>query len=129
MLGPNFDAALKPDELEAWNAFKAVVTQFLGNEKSPNYQLLINNLLQSYKRLGCNMSLKIHFFRSHLAFFPVSSGDVSDEHAERFHQDIGYLEKRYQGKWSQAMLADYCWTLKRDTAVTGYKRKSSGKMF
>ena len=51
MLDPNFDAALKPDELEAWNAFKAVVTQFLGNEKSPNYQLLINNLLQSYKRL------------------------------------------------------------------------------
>ncbi|UYV72095.1 hypothetical protein LAZ67_9001801 [Cordylochernes scorpioides] len=24
------------------------------------------------------------------------------------------MEKRYQGKWSPGMLADYCWTLKRD---------------
>jgi hypothetical protein len=24
------------------------------------------------------------------------------------------MEKRYQGKWSLSMLADYCWTLKRD---------------
>ncbi|GBP82684.1 hypothetical protein EVAR_27009_1 [Eumeta japonica] len=24
------------------------------------------------------------------------------------------MEKRYQGKWSLNMLADYCWTLKRD---------------
>lgn len=129
MLDPNFDSVLKPDELEAWNAFKAVATQFLGNEKTPNYQLLINNLLQSYKHLGCNMSLKIHFLHSHLDFFPANLGDVSDEHGERFHQDISCLEKRYQGKWCQAMLADYCWTLKRDSAVTGYKRKSSGKMF
>ena len=73
------------------------------------------------------MSLTIHFLQSHLNFFPANLGDISDEHGERFHQDIGCLEKRYQGKWSQAMLADYCWTLKRDTAVTGYKRKSSGE--
>ncbi|UYV83331.1 GVQW3 [Cordylochernes scorpioides] len=25
------------------------------------------------------------------------------------------MEKRYQSKWSPGMLADYCWTLKRDT--------------
>ncbi|UYV84810.1 hypothetical protein LAZ67_X003586 [Cordylochernes scorpioides] len=32
---------------------------------------------------------------------------VSDEHGERFHQDISSMEKRYQGKWSPGMLTDY----------------------
>lgn len=37
---------------------------------------------------GLNMSLKIHFLHSHLDFFPENLGDVSDEHGERFHQEI-----------------------------------------
>ncbi|UYV70837.1 hypothetical protein LAZ67_8000790 [Cordylochernes scorpioides] len=52
-------------------------------------------------------------------------GAVSDEHGERFHQDISSMEKRYQGKWSPAMLADYCWTLKRDLPQAKYRRKST----
>ncbi|UYV77393.1 hypothetical protein LAZ67_15000847 [Cordylochernes scorpioides] len=32
----------------------------------------------------------------------------------RFHQDISSMEKPYQGKWSPGILADYCWTLKKD---------------
>ncbi|UYV68012.1 Transposase [Cordylochernes scorpioides] len=42
------------------------------------------------------MSLKIHFLHSHLDFFPDNLGAVSDEHGERFHQDISSMEKRYQ---------------------------------
>ncbi|UYV84383.1 hypothetical protein LAZ67_X001983 [Cordylochernes scorpioides] len=42
------------------------------------------------------MSLKIHFLHSHLDFFPNNLGAVSDEHGERFHQDISSMEKRYQ---------------------------------
>jgi len=61
------------------------------------------------------MSLKLHFLDSHLDFFPENCGAVSDEHGKRFHQDISSMEKRYQGKWNCAMLADYCWTLARDT--------------
>ncbi|MFP3032588.1 MAG: hypothetical protein ACEY3M_16215 [Wolbachia sp.] len=34
------------------------------------------------------MSLKIHFLDSHLEFFPKNVGAVSDEHGERFHQDM-----------------------------------------
>jgi hypothetical protein len=36
---------------------------------------------------------------------------VSEEHGERFHQDISSMEKRYQRKWYSAKLANYCWTL------------------
>jgi len=48
----------------------------------------MQELLTSYKTMGCNMSLKIHFLESHLDFFPETLGEVSDEHGERFHQDI-----------------------------------------
>lgn len=50
----------------------------------------------------------IHFFDSHLDFFPENLGAVSDEHGERFHQQISTMEKGYQGIWSSNMLADYC---------------------
>jgi len=52
------------------------------------------------------MSQKLHFLHSHLNFFPENCGAVSDEHGERFHQDICSMEKRYQGKWNCAMLAE-----------------------
>jgi hypothetical protein len=57
-----------------------------------------------------------------LDFFPDNLGAVSDEHGERFHQDIAGMEN--QGKWSPSMLADYCWTLKRDVPQAKYARKS-----
>ena len=50
------------------------------------------------------MNLKIDFLESHLDFFPENLGEVSDEHGERFHQDIMTIEKRYQGKWTSGML-------------------------
>ncbi|UYV80311.1 hypothetical protein LAZ67_18002370 [Cordylochernes scorpioides] len=93
--------------------------------KVENYRDIVNDLLLSYKALGCNMSLKIHFLHSHLDFFPDNLGAVSDEHGERFHQAISSMEKRYQGKWSPAMLADDCWALKRDLPQAKYRRKST----
>jgi len=94
----------------------------LGFRRAQNYEL-VNNLLQSYQTLGCNMSLKIHFLHSHLDFFPENCGAMSDEHGERFHQDVSSIEKRYRGKWNRAMLADCCWTLARDAPTMEYKRK------
>ena len=73
------------------------------------------------------MSLKMHFLHSHIDFFPENLGAVSDEHGERFHQDISVMESRYQGKWSASMLADYCWTLYRDDPDAKHKRKSNSK--
>jgi len=61
--------------------------------------------------MRCNASLKIHFLESHLDFFPENLGEVSDEHGERFYQDVMATERRHQGKWTASMLADYSWTL------------------
>ena len=87
------------------------------------------DLLTSYTDMGCNMSLKIHFLESHLDFFPENLSEVGDEHGERFQQDILAMEKRHQGKWTSSMLADYCWTLKRDVPEPNSWRKSYASTF
>lgn len=81
----------------AWLSFKTVVKGFLRNTKDKNYDSLVKNMLENYRKFGCNMSLKIHFLYSHLIFLPDNLGDLSEEQGERFHQDIKEVERRYQG--------------------------------
>jgi hypothetical protein len=59
------------------------------------------------------MSIKVYFLHSHLDFFRSNLGAVSEESGERFHQDILVMEKRYQGRWDEAMMGDYVWGLVR----------------
>ncbi|UYV75022.1 hypothetical protein LAZ67_12002126 [Cordylochernes scorpioides] len=80
----NFQNSLNEVETAAWNSFRNVCKNFLGSVKVENYREIVNDMLLSYKALGCNMSLKIHFRHSHLNFFPDNLGAVSDEHGERF---------------------------------------------
>ena len=119
-----FERIITGDEQRAWHAFQEVVTGFLGNRRADDYKYLVKELLSSYQRLGCNMSMKIHFLSSHLDFCPVNCGSVSDEHGERFHQDIAAMEGRYKGKWSPSMLADYCWTLMRDSPNSMFSQQA-----
>jgi len=118
-------------ERNVWLSFTRICKDFLGNHKAANYQDAVQDLMTSYKAMGCNMRLKIHFLESHLHFFspPENLGEVSDEHGERFHQDILAMEKWYQGKWTSSMLADYCWTLKREVPEANYRRKSYASTF
>ena len=109
-----FDEDLNETERSAWLSFKRICKDFLGNHKAANYQDVVQDLLTSYKAIGCNMSMKIHFLESHLDFFPENLSKVGDKRGERFHQDIMAMEKLYQGKRTSDMLADYCWALMRD---------------
>ena len=70
-------------------------------------------MLNNYRDIGANMSIKVHFLHSHLDRFPENCGDVSGEQGECFHQDIKEMEERYQGRWDTTMMSDYCWSLKR----------------
>jgi len=97
---------LNETERNAWLSFKRIGKDFLGNHKAANYHAVVQDLLTSYKAMGCNMSLKIHFLESHLDFLPANLGEVCDERGERFHQDILTKEKWFQGKWTSSMLAD-----------------------
>jgi hypothetical protein len=54
-------------------------------------------------------------------------GAVSDEHGERFYQDISEYEKTCSGKWSPNMLADYCWSLIKKKLTGENKRQKKTK--
>jgi len=112
------------DEKKVWYAFRLASTNFLGYIRAENYKELIEDMLPLYHKLGCNVSLKMHMLHSHLDFFPNNSGMVSDEHGERFHQEIATMEKRYQGKWSTSMFAHYCWTLASNALEQPHKRQA-----
>ena len=84
---------MQSSELNAWNAFAAVVINFLDNTKAGNYRVLVSKLLQAFQILGSNMSVKVHFLHSHVDYFPDNIGAVSEEQGERFHQDIKTMEE------------------------------------
>ena len=98
MQDTHFDEDLNETERNAWLSLKRICKDFLGYHKALNYQDVVQDPLTSCKAMGCNMNLKIHFLESHLDFFPENLSEVSDEHDERFNQDIVAMEKRYQDK-------------------------------
>ena len=126
---PEFEKSMTKLELEAWKAFVLIVKNFLGNNKAGNYKELITNMLYAFKNLGCNMSTKMHHLFSHIDQFPENLGAMSDEEGDRFHQDIKEMEARCQGRWDAAMMADYCWTLKRDILSAEHSRISKKRKF
>ena len=69
-----FEHLLTEIEKSASLMFKAICLNFLGNVKAENYKELVEDLLNAYQTMGCNMSLKIHFLHSHLDVFPQEPG-------------------------------------------------------
>ena len=112
MMDNSFTDTMTEIEEDTWNAFKEVVKKFLGNIKDPLYKEIVWNMLDKFKLLVCNMSLKLHFLASHLDYFPPNLGAVQ---GETFHQDLKDVERRYQGRWDVNMMADYCWSIARQT--------------
>ncbi|GBL79755.1 hypothetical protein AVEN_18273-1 [Araneus ventricosus] len=112
-------------ERKAWTLFVVVVGNFLCKCKAENYVELVNEMLNIFKSFRCNMSIKVHYLHSHLDRFPENLGDTSEEQGERFHQDIETMEDLYQGRWDTYIMADNCWSLKRDCSK--YIKKCHGK--
>jgi len=69
MQDKQFDQDLNETERNAWLSFNRICKDFLGNHKAANYHDVVQDLLTSYKAMGCNTSLKIHFLESHLDLF------------------------------------------------------------
>ncbi|GBO33984.1 hypothetical protein AVEN_11800-1 [Araneus ventricosus] len=97
-----FEKKLSEAEKAVWLAFKSVCTHFLGNKKAENYEDIVGDMVKCFRVIGCNMSLKLHVFDSHLNFFSQNLGAISDEYGERFHQDTSMFEKRFSGPWNRS---------------------------
>ena len=125
----DLESTMNSIEKRAWVAFRHVVTGFLGNYRAPNYGDIAAELISSYQVMGCRMSTKVHYLHSHLDFFRENLGAVSEEHGERFHQDIQLMERRYQGRWDAAMMGDYIWGLVREDKSHHRRKIRSKKHF
>ncbi|KAJ8666384.1 hypothetical protein QAD02_008046 [Eretmocerus hayati] len=128
MLDQSFDDKLQSIERDTWKSGKDVITNFLGNKKSDDYEELIEIMLNNSRKMKVNMSLEIHMLDCHQDFFPENLGAVSDEHGERFHQDIAVSESRYNSHWGVNMLADYCRCVISESCDE-HKQKSTRKSF
>jgi hypothetical protein len=74
-----FASTVFATEKTAWQAFRDVVTKFLGNTKGPNYTNIVNKMMDAFKDLGLlYMSLKFHFLHSHLHYFAENLGFLSE---------------------------------------------------
>jgi len=68
MKDEKFEACMTKVETEAWSSFKEVVNKFLGNYKDPNFKQIVQSMLENFKKLGCSVSLKVHFLMCHLDY-------------------------------------------------------------
>ena len=68
MQDKQFDEDLNETERNTRLSFKRICKYFLGNHKAAKYQDVAQDLQTSYKSMGCNIKLKIHFLESHLDF-------------------------------------------------------------
>ena len=66
ILNDMFDKTLNETALAAWKSFKQVCVNFLGLNKSDDFEDVMANLLRNYHTMGCKMSLNVHFLHSHL---------------------------------------------------------------
>ena len=90
MKDSKFDETLSEVKL---SALQSLVTTFLGNHQSGEYEKEFEELLKSFHQLGALMSVNLHFLRSHFDYFPKNCGDLSGEQGKRPQQDI--MGKRY----------------------------------
>lgn len=111
MKDQRFEQCLMDEEGVAWDNVKAVINGVLGVHRVNGWHILVEEMLQSFEKIGVNMSLKVHFMHHHQDQFARQMPTESDEHGERFHQVTAQLEHWYSGKKLNSLLADLCWNL------------------
>lgn len=109
-----FTESLVEEENVAWDNLKAVLNHVLGINRSEQWRIITENMLESFNKMGVNMSLKVHFLHYHQDQFETQMPSESDQHGERFHQVTAQLEHWYSGKRLNSLLADLCWNLLDD---------------
>ena len=122
----NFCNFMNSAELSAWMAFTNAVKFFLKKIRAPNYKEIFETVLTSIHQLGTNISIKLHFctaivlvFQKIQVIWVKSKGNAP----------ISDMEVRYQDRWDATILADYCWSIKRDDARASHSRKSVKRQF
>ncbi|KAF2891756.1 hypothetical protein ILUMI_14417 [Ignelater luminosus] len=134
----------------AWLSFKDLVNCFLGNRPADNYTEIATfpHFLENLDAVSDEPGEPFHqhlrlmegrYRRNRpannyteIATFPhflENLDAVSDEPGEPFHQDLRLMEGRYRSRWHVHMMADYCWSIRRDCSKIEYSRKTYKRKF
>ena len=70
IVSSNFTEHMNDSELAAWSSYAMVLKNFLGNDESEDYVELVACMLNNFKELVANISIKVHYRHSHLERFP-----------------------------------------------------------
>jgi len=120
---------LSHEHQEAYGYLTEVFHGFLGQTnrvRDANSISSVEKMVQSMRSIGCSMSLKLHMLHSHISFFKDFIRS-SDQHGERFHQEILPMEQRYRGKLVEHMIGDYLWSIVRESN-NPHRRKTNSKI-
>lgn len=102
--------------------FDLIVTQtnLYAEQQNINWQPVDKQEISAF--LGILIIMGYHIL-------PHTLGAYSREQGERFHQDLRVMEDRYQGRWDEHMMADYCWSITRECPENIHRRKSKKRSF
>ena len=88
----------------------------LGKNVADNWETNTNKMVKIFQDLGCpRMSHKMHLLYKQKQHFKRYIGTFSEGTGERLHQEMMIIESRYGSHLTKNMLAEYIWSLKRDT--------------
>jgi len=84
----NFLGTMTDVEKRACKVFEMCLKTFYRNNKVPDFEEIVSDMIENYERLECLMNVKLHFLDSHLNYFPENLGviDINDNNDE-FPQD------------------------------------------
>jgi hypothetical protein len=100
-------------EKAAWKSLKNVTSSVLVDHKAGNYHDMLADLVQSCKARGYNV-FNCAFLRLSFRLPPRKTQDSEQLAWRVISPGCFHHGKRYHGKWSPSMLADYCWTHRRN---------------
>jgi hypothetical protein len=103
--GPQIKQLLEDHDFSTkLNAIENVCRNFLRKEKAGNYSDTVQKLISSYRAMGCNMSLKLHFLHSHLGFFlktwdpsPINMAKLPSRHFQNGRELQWKMESKCVG--------------------------------
>ena len=122
-----FLSRLASVELEVWNSLVKAVHKFLGNNKSHDYEKVVQQTVTNFRALDCRMSIKLHFLGSQL--FSHESRSLQRGTGRKVPSEYLYYGKAVSETMECRMMADYCWSLKRSNTAPDYRRKTFKRRF
>lgn len=68
-ISTNFEAAINEVKQLACKSFQAVPQTFLEIDNAENYEKLVDEMIDRFETLGCNISTKVHYTHNHNSHF------------------------------------------------------------